>query len=120
MYSGTMDSGKHEFNCWLKVVSRIFASWNQRRRVSAMPSSGSFVWSRSSEGARRAGRWHARLSLRVATPRADQSGHTNDADSRLPAIGNPCDADSRAWTTRRVRAEVLDQHRADGAFGLHV
>jgi hypothetical protein len=29
-----------------------------RRRVSAMPSSESFAWSRSWEGVRRAGRWH--------------------------------------------------------------
>jgi hypothetical protein len=28
MYSGTMDSGKHEFNRSMKVVSRTFASWN--------------------------------------------------------------------------------------------
>ena len=42
---------------------RVMAGENGGRRgVSAMPSSESFVWSRCSEGARRVGRWHARLA----------------------------------------------------------
>jgi len=60
------------------------------------------------------------MRLRVAALRAYQSGNTNDADSRLPSIGNACDADSCVWTTGRVRIQVPGQHRADGALGLRV
>ena len=38
----------------------------------------------------------------------------------MPSIGNACDADVCAWTTRRVRVEVLGQHRADGALCLRL
>ena len=58
--------------------------------------------------------------LRGAALRAYQSGNANDADSRLPSIGNACDADSCVWTTGRVRVQVLGQHRPDGALSLRV